>query len=94
MFWSLRQNAMRVGRLFLDKRVPGALKAATVLGALVIVSPIDLLGDLPVIGMFDDVALLGLLALLFLRLCPREVVEEYMPAAATAGRSLKNVTPS
>ncbi|HEV2037880.1 MAG TPA: hypothetical protein VGQ96_04660 [Candidatus Eremiobacteraceae bacterium] len=90
--WSLRRNAARVGRLFLDQRVPVALKALTALAALLIVSPVDLLGDIPVIGVIDDTLLLMLLAWLFVRFCPPAVVAEYSSAAASS--RLKNVTPN
>lgn len=89
--WSLRRNAARVGRLFLDQRVPAPLKVLTALGALLIVSPVDLLGDVPLIGVVDDTMLLMALAWLFVRFCPQDVVAEYS-AAAAAGR-VKNVTP-
>jgi uncharacterized membrane protein YkvA (DUF1232 family) len=58
---------------------------------LLIISPVDLLGDVPVLGAVDDTLLLVALAWLFVRLCPPAVVAEYR-AAAAAGR-LKNVTP-
>jgi uncharacterized membrane protein YkvA (DUF1232 family) len=90
--WALRRNAARVGRLFLDQRVPMPLKAATAVSALLILSPADLLGDVPLLGMLDDTMLLVLLAWLFVRLCPKDVVAEYGAAAAAA--RLKNVTPS
>jgi uncharacterized membrane protein YkvA (DUF1232 family) len=89
--WALRTQAVRVGRLFLDQRVPLSLKMLTGLGALLIISPVDLLGDVPVLGAVDDTLLLVALAWLFVRLCPAAVVAEYR-AAAAAGR-LKNVTP-
>ena len=89
--WALRRNAVRVGRLFLDQRVPFSLKALTAAGALVILSPVDLLGDIPVLGMLDDTLLLVLLGWAFLRLCPPGVVAEYQAAAAAS--RLKDVTP-
>ncbi len=90
--WALRRNAARVGRLFFDQRVPVSLKAITALGALLVVSPVDLFGDIPVLGAVDDTVMLMLLAWLFVRLCPKDVVAEYSAAAASA--RLKNVTRS
>jgi uncharacterized membrane protein YkvA (DUF1232 family) len=92
MLWALRHNAMRVGRLFLDQRVPVSLKALTALGALLVISPVNLLGDIPLVGVLDDAALIMLLAWLFVRFCPPDVVAEY--AAAAAASRLKNVTPT
>lgn len=92
MFWALRRNAMRVGRLFADQRVHPALKLATGLAAVLIVSPIDLFADIPGLGLLDDGALLMILAWLFVRFCPAEVVAEHFGAAP--GGQLKNVTPT
>ena len=89
--WALRRNAARVGRLFLDQRVPMPLKALTAFGALLILSPIDLFGDIPVLGVVDDTVALVLLGWLFLRLCPPNVLAEYRAAAAAS--RVKNVTP-
>jgi len=45
-----------------DPRVPLRLKLLCAAGALFILSPLNLLGDIPFLGMFDDIALLGFLA--------------------------------
>jgi len=86
---SLPRYASLVVRLARDVRVPVALKAGALILALMIVSPFDLLGDIPVIGMLDDAALLFLLADLFVRFCPHDVVVEHQAAVGL----LKNVTP-
>jgi uncharacterized membrane protein YkvA (DUF1232 family) len=49
-------------RLMRDPRVPVHLKLIVAAMALLIVSPLNLLGDIPFLGLFDDVALLSLLA--------------------------------
>lgn len=90
--WALRRNALRVWRLFLDQRVPSGLKILTALGALYVISPLDPLSDIPVLGVLDDAVLLTLVAWLFVRFCPPEVVAEYTEAAAQS--RIKNVTPS
>ncbi|HXW52293.1 MAG TPA: hypothetical protein VEJ41_09910 [Candidatus Acidoferrales bacterium] len=88
-FWGLRGYAMRLGRLFIDRRVSPTLKVFAGLAALVAVSPLDLLGDVPILGAIDDVALLALIAALFVRFCPRDAVAEHFGPVPT----LKNVTP-
>lgn len=60
-----RSSLPRLLPLMRDARVPFWLKGATVVAALLIISPIDLFGDIPILGIFDDVTLLGLLATLF-----------------------------
>ena len=92
ILWGLRTYGVRLARLFLDRRVSPALKLLTGVGALLVVSPINVLGDIPVIGMIDDALLLTLIALLFVRLCPRDVVADYWDRARSS--RLKNVTPT
>lgn len=89
--WMARRYLARLVRLFLDNRVSLGLKVATVAAACAILSPFDLMGDIPLVGVVDDVALLSLLAMLFVRLCPPEVRAEYFGEARR--RSPKNVTP-
>jgi uncharacterized membrane protein YkvA (DUF1232 family) len=72
--------------LMRDSRVPLALKGAAALIALVVISPIDLFGDIPVLGMFDDVALLSMLCVLFVHLAGKHV--EPVPVRARPGSSL------
>jgi uncharacterized membrane protein YkvA (DUF1232 family) len=93
LFWAVRSFAVRLGRLFLDSRVSPALKLGTALAALLIVSPLDIFGDIPVLGMLDDAALLGILGMVFLRMCPPEVVAQYT-RTRFAPATVKNVTPS
>ncbi|MDQ6780833.1 MAG: DUF1232 domain-containing protein [Candidatus Eremiobacteraeota bacterium] len=75
--WALRNFGSKIAHLFLDRRISPALKGVTALAALLIVSPLDILSDIPILGLFDDVALLSLLALLFVKLCPPDIVAEY-----------------
>lgn len=49
-------------RLIRHPGVPLHLKLIALAGALLILSPLNILGDLPLLGLFDDVALLSLLA--------------------------------
>lgn len=63
----LHQLAYRVLPLMRHPRVPFALKAGTLLAALVIVSPVDIFGDVPVLGLLDDAMLLALLATVFVQ---------------------------
>lgn len=86
-------------RLLKDARVATALKAAALVGALLIISPLDLFSDIPFIGPLDDIALLILLAKAFVWLSPADVVAEHqvalgiMPRRQAVRMDLKNVTP-
>jgi uncharacterized membrane protein YkvA (DUF1232 family) len=51
--------------LMRDARVPTALKLTTAAFALLVISPIDIFSDIPVLGAFDDAALLTLLCMWF-----------------------------
>lgn len=91
LLWAMRGTGLRVVRLFLDRRVHPGLKLLTALAGIIIISPIDLFADVPGLGMIDDTLLLALLAWLFVRFCPPNIVAEYF--GGRNGGQLKNVTP-
>jgi uncharacterized membrane protein YkvA (DUF1232 family) len=49
-------------RMMRSRRVPLHLKIIAAVLALLIISPLNILGDIPVLGLLDDVALLSILA--------------------------------
>jgi uncharacterized membrane protein YkvA (DUF1232 family) len=67
-------------RLRADPRVPWQAKAAVILAALWVLSPVDLLPEfLPVIGPLDDVVVVALALRFAARRVPREVLLEAWP---------------
>ena len=85
-------------RLYRDGRVPGWLKLAGIAGAVLIISPLDLFSDIPLLGPIDDIALLFMLAQMFIGMCPPGIVAELGGRGAVihdvpTGRVVKNVTP-
>lgn len=54
-----------------DARVPFSLKAIVVVMAVLVVSPVDVFGDIPILGALDDGALLTLLCLWFVNRAAR-----------------------
>ena len=62
-----RRTIERAYVLARDARVPLRLKLLTLAGALFILSPLNVLGDIPLLGIFDDAALLVLLLTWFVR---------------------------
>jgi len=72
--------------LMRDERVPLFLKAASVGIALVIISPVDIFGDIPVLGALDDAALLALLCMWFVRQAAKHV--EPVPVRKRPGSAL------
>lgn len=100
--WALKfpKTAMLATRLFLDTRVSPLLKLGAIASAVLIVSPLDVFGDFPILGQIDDIALLMLLVTLFVRLCPSDIVREHTNKVGTEAAArwggpapLKNVTP-
>jgi uncharacterized membrane protein YkvA (DUF1232 family) len=85
-------------RLYRDGRVPAWLKLGGMAAAVLIVSPLDIFSDIPLLGPLDDIALLLMLSQFFINMCPPGVVAELnasgtrMPNAQTV-RVQKNVTP-
>jgi uncharacterized membrane protein YkvA (DUF1232 family) len=65
MFNAVRHKLPRVIPLMRDARVPMWAKFLAILAAVLVLSPIDLLGDIPVLGLFDDAALLLFVVHLF-----------------------------
>lgn len=74
----------RVIPLFRHAGVPFWLKAGTVASAILIVSPLDLLSDIPFIGILDDAALLALLANVFVMFADRSVMRNVTPRTKPA----------
>jgi uncharacterized membrane protein YkvA (DUF1232 family) len=67
----IRHQVPRIVPLMRDERVPTWSKALAVLAAVLILSPIDLFGDIPILGFFDDAALLLLVVHLFVAFAER-----------------------
>lgn len=72
-------NFKRAWPLLRDERVPTGLKAVTGILALLIISPLDVFGDIPVLGLFDDAVLLSLLCVLFVFLATQTIEKNVTP---------------
>jgi uncharacterized membrane protein YkvA (DUF1232 family) len=98
LLFDLPRMGMLLVRLFRDGRVPAWLKLGGVAAAVMIVSPLDIFSDIPLLGPIDDLALLLVLAQTFVGMCPAGVVAELngsgrvAPTAPTV-RVVKNITP-
>lgn len=84
--FSAFKNFQRALPLLRDARVPFGLKAGAGLMALLIVSPLDIFGDIPVLGLFDDAVLLTLLAMIFVMLATRALEKDVTPRTVSPGR--------
>jgi uncharacterized membrane protein YkvA (DUF1232 family) len=87
---AVRRSLPQVVPLMRDALVPGWLKVATVALAVLIVSPLDLFGDIPVLGLLDDAALLALLANAFVAFAARYAVQS---AVVRSEPPMKRATP-
>jgi uncharacterized membrane protein YkvA (DUF1232 family) len=87
---AVRRSLPAIVPLMRDVRVPGWLKVAVVALAVLIVSPLDVFGDIPVLGLLDDAALLALLANAFVMLAARHTAEA---AVVREEAPMKRATP-
>jgi len=81
-FFSLRSDLPRIVPLMRHPNVPLWAKGAAIAVAVLIISPLNVLGDIPFLGFLDDAALLGLLVHFFVSFAQQRIVAEE-----------KNVTP-
>jgi uncharacterized membrane protein YkvA (DUF1232 family) len=79
LFYVAVSSAKRAWPLLRDERVPRGLKVVTAILALLIVSPLDVFGDIPVLGVLDDAVLLSLLCMLFVWLATQAVQRNVTP---------------
>lgn len=82
LMYAAARNFKRAWPLFRDERVPIGLKAVTGVLALLIVSPLDIFGDIPVLGLFDDAVLLTLLCMFFVWLGTQAIQKNVTPVRA------------
>jgi uncharacterized membrane protein YkvA (DUF1232 family) len=79
LLFSAARNFKRAFPLMRDERVPSGLKIVTGVLALLIISPLDVFGDIPVLGLLDDAVLLTLLCMLFVWLATQAVEKNVTP---------------
>jgi uncharacterized membrane protein YkvA (DUF1232 family) len=79
--WMVLRQGWLALRLLRDERVPTALKLMMPAALLYAVSPVDVMPDLlPLVGQVDDLGLLVLAVLAFIKLCPADLVAEHQAA--------------
>jgi uncharacterized membrane protein YkvA (DUF1232 family) len=78
------RNFKRMLPLMRDQRVPLRLKLFTGALALLILSPLDIFGDIPVLGILDDALLLTLLCAAFVWLATRTIQKNVTPVRVTS----------
>jgi uncharacterized membrane protein YkvA (DUF1232 family) len=58
LVFALRKIAFAALAAFADRRVPVRLKLLAAAAALLVMSPLNVLGDIPLLGIIDDAGLL------------------------------------
>jgi uncharacterized membrane protein YkvA (DUF1232 family) len=86
LLFAAKAAIFRTVPLVRDAQVPLSLKVVAALIGLLIISPLDLFGDIPVLGALDDAALLTLLCVWFVSRAVRHV--EPVPARGRSGSAL------
>ncbi|HZO93637.1 MAG TPA: hypothetical protein VFB22_07685 [Candidatus Baltobacteraceae bacterium] len=79
LFLHSRRALMRLPALLRNERVPRRLKIVALVVALLIVSPLNVLGDIPFLGILDDAALLALLLNWFVGAAERYAAPDTIP---------------
>ena len=83
-----KTSIVRTVPLMRDARVPLALKGVAVALALLVVSPVDVFGDVPFLGALDDAALLALLCMWFVHQAGKHVAPVPVRPARRPGSAL------
>jgi uncharacterized membrane protein YkvA (DUF1232 family) len=86
LLFAAKTAIFRTVPLLRDARVPLSLKLLAAAMALLVISPLDLFGDVPVLGALDDAALLTLLCMWFVSQAARHV--EPVPVRRRSGSAL------
>lgn len=86
LLFAAKTAIFRTVPLLRDVRVPLSLKLVAAAMGLLVISPLDLFGDVPVLGALDDAALLTLLCMWFVSQAARHV--EPVPVRRRSGSLL------
>lgn len=86
MFLVAKAAIFRTVPLVRDTRVPLSLKLIAAAVALLVISPIDIFSDIPVLGALDDAALLTVLCVWFVSQASKHV--EPVPVRRRPGSKL------
>ncbi|HLH23988.1 MAG TPA: DUF1232 domain-containing protein [Chloroflexota bacterium] len=90
--WALFRRGRLAYRLLRDERVPTMAKLVLPAALLYVVSPLNLIPNLiPIVGEVDDIGILVLGVLAFIKLCPRHLVVEH--EAALDGQPVADAGP-
>ncbi|MFY9738516.1 MAG: DUF1232 domain-containing protein [Candidatus Cybelea sp.] len=86
LFLAAKTAIVRTAPLVCDARVPTSLKLIAAGIGLLVISPIDVFSDIPVLGALDDAALLTLLCMWFVSQASKYV--EPVPVRRRSGSTL------
>ncbi len=77
---ALKRQARLIIDLMRDHRLPIWLRAIPIVGIVYLLSPIELLPDVPLFpfGLLDDLVVIGVCLTLFMAMAPRDVVDDHV----------------
>ena len=82
-----RRSLTRVVPLLRDERVPISLKIAAGVLVLLVFTPLNILGYIPIVGFFDDAALLMVISTWFVGAAGKHIERNATPQAPYASSS-------
>jgi len=88
-----RLELPRVLPLLRNTRIPLRVKIAAGLAAVFIISPLNILGDIPLLGFLDDAALLLFLAHWFVSYGERTLANAAANASSASPTTMRDVSP-
>ena len=77
-----RRKLMAVLPLIRDERVPLSLKGLAIFLGLLVFTPVNFLGYIPIVGLFDDAALLMFISTWFVNEATKHTVRNVSPATS------------
>jgi len=89
MLWLAPKQVALVGRLLGDNRVPPVAKAVVVGAGVFAVSPLNVAGWLPVLGVADDIGIALIALNLFYRLVPADILSEHRQAVGLEPKPIR-----
>ena len=80
LFLAAKKELPRALPLFRDPAVPTWAKVFALLAAVLVVSPLNLLSDIPLLGFFDDAVMLAFVLHAFVRFADARSAASVVPA--------------
>jgi uncharacterized membrane protein YkvA (DUF1232 family) len=94
LFLVAKKELPRALPLFRDPAVPTWAKVLALLAAVLVVSPLNLLSDIPLLGFFDDAVLLAFVLHAFVRFADARCAATLVPVKVARRGDARQIVPS